>query len=503
MYQVTRTVIKKTEYPEYCSYFSALGMFSTNLYNAGLFRVRQNFTIRGKEHPSDLELQVQKEIELTVKEKHTKKPKSCLSYEFLEKLMRVTENPDFFAGLPMQLAQNVIKQACRDFKSWIASVKEYKKSPDKFLGFPQMPRYKKKASVSGLHFTNQDCVIYNQNGKFYLKFPHIHGEYLPIGYVSGSLKEVRVKPYYGNFLVICVYETETTEPLPENGNACGIDFGISNIVALVSNTQKCMLYKGGALKALNQWYNKQEPLPENGNACGIDFGISNIVALVSNTQKCMLYKGGALKALNQWYNKQRAYYQSIAMQGHDVKKAKRLGLLHTKRLEQLNRDRSQFFHDALHKIASDVVNFCLQNDIRTIVLGKNKNWKQNANIGRKNNQTFVQMPIATLSYFIKYKAEANGLLVVEQEESYTSKASLVDGDNIPVYGENTSTTFSGERMSRGLYCTKDQMVINADLNGAGNILRKAYPSAFNGVTDYNFLNKMIVKKYNTMYSSNG
>ena len=392
MYQVTRTVIKKTEYPEYCSYFSALGMFSTNLYNAGLFRVRQNFTIRGKEHPSDLELQVQKEIELTVKEKHTKKPKSCLSYEFLEKLMRVTENPDFFAGLPMQLAQNVIKQACRDFKSWIASVKEYKKSPDKFLGFPQMPRYKKKASVSGLHFTNQDCVIYNQNGKFYLKFPHIHGEYLPIGYVSGSLKEVRVKPYYGNFLVICVYETETTEPLPENGNACGIDFGISNIVALVSNTQKCMLYKGGALKALNQWYNKQ-----------------------------------------------RAYYQSIAMQGHDVKKAKSLGLLHTKRLEQLNRDRSQFFHDALHKIASDVVNFCLQNDIRTIVLGKNKNWKQNANIGRKNNQTFVQMPIATLSYFIKYKAEANGLLVVEQEESYTSKASLVDGDNIPVYGENTST----------------------------------------------------------------
>ena len=418
--------------------------------------MRQNFTIRGKEHPSDLELQVQKEIELTVKEKHTKKPKSCLSYEFLEKLMRVTENPDVFAGLPMQLAQNVIKQACRDFKSWIASVKEYKKSPDKFLGFPQMPRYKKKASVSGLHFTNQDCVIYNQNGKFYLKFPHIHGEYLPIGYVSGSLKEVRVKPYYGNFLVICVYETETTEPLPENGNACGIDFGISNIVALVSNTQKCMLYKGGALKALNQWYNKQ-----------------------------------------------RAYYQSIAMQGHDVKKAKRLGLLHTKRLEQLNRDRSQFFHDALHKIASDVVNFCLQNDIRTIVLGKNKNWKQNANIGRKNNQTFVQMPIATLSYFIKYKAEANGLLVVEQEESYTSKASLVDGDNIPVYGENTSTTFSGERMSRGLYCTKDQMVINADLNGAGNILRKAYPSAFNGVTDYNFLNKMIVKKYNTMYSSNG
>lgn len=456
MYQVTRTVVKKTEHPEYNSYFSALGLLTTNLYNAGLFRVRQNFTIRGKEHPSELELQVQKEIQLTVKEKHTQTPKSCLSYEFLEKVMRVTKNPDFFAGLPMQLAQNILKQVCRDFKSWIASVKEYKKAPDKFLGAPKMPRYKKKKTVSGFCFSNQDCVIYNQNGKFYLKFPHFNGEYLPIGYVSGTLKEVRVKPYYGDFLVICVYETKTTETMPENGNACGIDFGISNIVALVSNTQKCMLYKGGALKARNQWYNKQ-----------------------------------------------RAHYQSIAMQGHDAKEAQCLGLLYTKRLEQLNRDRNQFFHDALHKIASDVVKFCLQNDIRTIVLGKNQNWKQNVNMGRKNNQTFVQMPIATLCYFIKYKAEANGLFVVEQEESYTSKASFVDGDTIPVYGEEVEPTFSGKRVSRGLYCTKEQILINADLNGAGNILRKAYPSAFKGVTDYSFLNKMIVKKYNTMYSSNG
>lgn len=190
-------------------------------------------------------------------------------------------------------------------------------------------------------------------------------------------------------------------------------------------------------------------LPENGNAYGIDFGISNIVALVSNTQKCVPYKGGALKARNQWYNKQRSYYQSIAMQGHDTKEAKRLGLLHTKHLEQLNRDCKQFFHNALHKIASDVVTFCLKNDIRTIILDKNKDWKQNSNLGRKNNQTFVQMPIATLSSFIKYKVKANGLLVVEQEESYTPKASLVDGDQIPVYGESTSTTFSEKRISRG------------------------------------------------------
>lgn len=457
MYQVTRTLIKKTEYPEYCSYFSALGVLATNLYNAGLFRLRQNFTIRGKENPSKLELQVQDEIKLTVDTLHTKTPKSRLSYLFMEKLMRVTENPDFFADLPKQLAQNVLKHACNDFKNWLASDKDYKKHPEKYLGKPQMPHYKKKASVSGLHFTNQDCVIYQEDGKHYLKFPRFRGTYLPVGHVIGALKEVRVKPYYGNFLVICVFETEDIEPLSPNGYACGIDFGVSNTAALVSNTRQCVLYKGGALKSRNQWYNKQ-----------------------------------------------RSHYQYITMQGHDAKEAKRLGLLNTKRLELLNRSRNQFFHDALHKIASDIVHFCLENDIRTIVLGKTKNWKQNCNIGHKNNQNFVQIPLATLSYFIKYKAEANGLLVMEQEESYTSKASLVDNDAIPVYGETKEEpTFLGERVKRGLYRTGDGKFINADLNGAGNILRKAIPTAFAGIADYNFLNQMIVKKYNQTYSSNG
>ena len=93
MYRVTRTIVKRNEYPEYCSYFSTLGVSVTNLYNAGLFRVRQNFTIHGKEHPSDLELQVQEEIKLTVAQKHTKTPKSCLSYTFLEKFDACNQQP--------------------------------------------------------------------------------------------------------------------------------------------------------------------------------------------------------------------------------------------------------------------------------------------------------------------------------------------------------------------------------------------------------------------------
>lgn len=452
MYKVSRIVVKKTEYPEYHSYFTTLGLLATNLYNASLFRMRQNFTVRGKEHPSDLELQVQKEIQQTAAACHLGYPKRCMTYRFLEKLMRVTKNPDFFSDLPKQLAQNTVKQAYRDFKNWIAASNDQKKHPEKYLGVPKIPHYKKKGAVSGLCFTNQDCVIYQKDQKQYLKFPYFPYAYFPLGCVSGALKEVRVKPYYGDFLIVCTFETADVEELPDSQKACGIDLGVDNIVALVSNTRDCVLYKGGALKAKNQWYNKQ-----------------------------------------------LAYYRSIRMAGHEPKDAKRLGLLDTKRIRQLHRDRNQFFHDALHKIASDVIHFCLTRNITTIVIGKTVNWKQKCNIGHRNNQTFVQMPLATLNYFIKYKAEANGLVVVEQEESYTSKASFVDGDMIPVYGEGTDTpVFSGKRVQRGLYRTMDGTLINADLNGAANILRKAIPSSFEGTADFSFLNHILVRKYHQL-----
>ena len=266
-----------------------------------------------------------------------------------------------------------------------------------------------------------------------LKFPAARGHYLPVGPVSGRLKQVEVKPYYGDFLVICIFETgEDCAPLP----ICA--------------------------------------------SCGIDLGVDNTAALVSSNGRCVLYKGGALKSANQWYNKQMADYRSLAMKGHTPKEAAKLDLLHTKKMQALSRRRNQFFHDTMHKIASDIVKFCLDTGITTIVLGKNKNWKQKSNIGHVNNQNFVQIPLETLRWMITYKAESAGLIVVEQEESYTSKASLVDGDEIPVYGKETEkpVSFSGRRIKRGLYRTGSGQIINADLNGAGNILRKYIPDIF-------------------------
>lgn len=450
MYRVSKTVVKQTEHPELFSLFNRYGVLATNLYNAGLFRVRQNFTMHGKEVLHPLEQEVKQEIERTVTGKNLGHPRRSMSYLFLEKLMRVTWNPDFFAGLPMQCAQNVLKQVCGDFKNWMTSCRQYKKDTSGYLGRPKMPHYKRKKSLSSFTFTNQDCYVLEQGNKNLLKFPAVRGHYLPIGPVSGRLKQVEVKPYYGEFLVICIFETD----------------------------EDC------------------SSLPD-GASCGIDLGIENIAALVSSNRHCVLYKGGALKSANQWYNKQMADCRSLAMKGHTADEAAKLGLLHTKKMQSLSRRRNQFFHDTMHKIASDIVHFCLASGITTIVIGKNKNWKQKSNIGHVNNQNFVQIPLETLRWMITYKAESAGLIVVEQEESYTSKASLVDGDEIPVYGKETKNlvAFSGRRIKRGLYRTGSGQIINADLNGAGNILRKYIPDAFKDRKDFVFLDQILVRNY--------
>lgn len=450
MYRVSKTVVKQTEHPELFSLFNRYGVLATNLYNAGLFRVRQNFTMHGKEVLHPLEQEVKQEIERTVTGKNLGHPRRSMSYLFLEKLMRVTWNPDFFAGLPMQCAQNVLKQVCGDFKNWMASCRQYKKDTSGYLGRPKMPHYKRKKSLSSFTFTNQDCYVLEQGNKNLLKFPAVRGHYLPIGPVSGRLKQVEVKPYYGEFLVICIFETD----------------------------EDC------------------SSLPD-GASCGIDLGVDNTAALVSSNGRCVLYKGGALKSANQWYNKQMADCRSLAMKGHTADEAAKLGLLHTKKMQSLSRRRNQFFHDTMHKIASDIVHFCLASGITTIVIGKNKNWKQKSNIGHVNNQNFVQIPLETLRWMITYKAESAGLIVVEQEESYTSKASLVDGDEIPVYGKETKSlvAFSGRRIKRGLYRTGSGQVINADLNGAGNILRKYIPDAFKDHKDFVFLDQILVRNY--------
>ena len=431
-YFTSKTVIDN-RHPLY-SYLFDFCKLSKNLYNASLFRLRQNFTANNKEHLSDNEKEVLQEIYKVVDTYSYSKPKTLISYKFLDKQMRVTNNPDFFSGLPMQSSQLVLKDAIRDFKGWLSALNEFKAQPSKFLGKPKMPNYK-HSEISMVKFTNQDCII--KNG--ILKFPKTKLT-LSLPNVDGTLQEVQVKPYYGSFIILVIYGKKVDKVVVNRPYACGIDIGVNNLVALVDNRNSCLLYKGEIIKSCNQYFNKEK------------------ARLVSALTKC-----------------QKVTY------------------CNTKRLLQLSEKRDSFIKDYMHKVSKDIINHCLDNDIGTIVIGKNNEWKQNSNIGKVNNQNFVSIPFNILIAMIQYKAEREGITVIIREESYTSKASALDDDAIPDYKKIENPTFSGNRIKRGLYKSKDGTIINADLNGACNILRKEFPDAFNFVNKKDILNNIIVK----------
>ena len=445
MYHVSKTVISKAKHPTLHEYLQGYCCLSKNLYNAALFRLRQNFTAKGKEHLSDNELQVQNEISLTLESTTYQRPGRVMSYNFLEKLMRATGNPDFFSGLPMQSAQSCLKDACQDIKSWLSALKTWKQQPEGFTGKPSMPGYR-KSPLRNVKFTNQDCVFKSTDLGTMLKLPKTKLT-IPMNHIGDDsvLKEVQVVPYYGDFLVITVFETKN-----------------------IKETDEIMPY-----------------------SCAIDFGVNNLAAIVSNDGTCLLYKGGAMKAMNQWYNKERARLTGILTKGHKPGTVS----LQTKKLFSLSEKRDCFMEDYAHKISSDIIRFCIRHKIGIIVLGKNKGWKQNSSIGKVNNQNFVQIPLDILRKKIAYKAKNAGILVVEQEESYTSKADFLAGNHIPTYGEDDSASFTGKRISRGLYRSQDGTVLNADINGAANILRKAYPDAFDHLHNFDFLQKVSTKGF--------
>ena len=176
--------------------------------------------------------------------------------------------------------------------------------------------------------------------------------------------------------------------------------------------------------------------------------------------------GRKIKSINQWWNKRKAFYQSVA---------DKQGVKKTERLSNLARKRNNRVQDYIRKTARYIVNFCIKNEIGTIVCGYNLDFKRGMNLGKKNNQQFTQISFGSLREALKNLCERYGIRYVEQEESYTSKASFLDLDDIPVYNaENPyKGTFSGKRVHRGLYRFSDGRIVNADVNGAANILRKS------------------------------
>jgi len=210
---------------------------------------------------------------------------------------------------------------------------------------------------------------------------------------------------------------------------------------------------------------------------GIDLGLNNLVTVVNNALKPFIVKGGVIKSINQYYNKQLARLRAIKdKQGYKFE---------TKRIQRLNLKRNNKISDYFHKVSKHIINYCKTNNIGTIIIGYNEKWKEQIaknnhkmykDICKKNNQNFVQIPFLKLINMIQYKAKLVGIRVVLVNESYTSKCSFFDNEKVEYHRK-----YKGTRIKRGLFRTFNGKIINADVNAAYNIIIKAVPKAFDKV----------------------
>ena len=212
------------------------------------------------------------------------------------------------------------------------------------------------------------------------------------------------------------------------------------------------------------------------NALALDLGINNLVTAVSNSGQSFIIDGKRLKSINQWFNKENARLQSIKDKQHFSRKP-------TNRQKAVARNRNNKVNDYMNKTARRVIDYCIINNIGTLVVGYNETFQCNSHIGKQNNQNFVNIPYGQLRNKLEYLCKLNDIVFVKQEESYTSKSSFWDRDDLPVYNADNPKEypFSGRRLHRGLYKTASGKTINADVNGALNIMRKS------SVVDMNIL----------------
>lgn len=203
------------------------------------------------------------------------------------------------------------------------------------------------------------------------------------------------------------------------------------------------------------------------NALAIDLGVNNLCTCVTNIGKSFIVDGRKLKSINQLFNKQNARLQSIRDKQNILRQTKQQFLISRKRKNRID--------DYINKTCRYIINYCLSSDIGTLVIGYNQSFQSKANLGKKTNQIFTQLPFGKIRGKLEYLCKRYNINYIMQEESYTSKASFFDNDDLPTYNMDNPQKykFSGSRVKRGLYQTKDGYCFNADCNGALNILHKS------------------------------
>ena len=333
-------------------------------------------------------------------------------------MFTICKDIEEYKCLPVRIARGVLRTLDANWQSFFSCIKKWKTNKELFKGKPNLPKYlPKDGKFTALFY--ETAILKPKNGKIGLSSLKLR---IPVQ-TKNKVIEVQVIPTKTNkYKINIVYDYTENELKKDNKNYCSIDLGINNLMTVTSNKQ----------------------------------GINPLVI-----------NGKPLKSINQFYNKQKAKYQSELPK--DIKTSKRIQKLTFKRNNRVN--------DYLHKSTNYIVNFCLKNELNTIVIGYNEFWKQKVNIGKVNNQKFVQIPFERLLSILEYKCQKYGLNILSNEESYTSKCSFLDLEEIKKHD-----VYLGKRVKRGLFISINGKLINSDVNGSYNILRKVFPKVFdNGI----------------------
>lgn len=345
-----------------------------------------------------------------------------LRYSVLDKLLRADlDFPDYTNMPTAPSAQQTLRLLDTNWASFFKSIKDWSKNKEKYSGKPKLPKYKPKDGKMVLIVTNQQ-VRQKEN---LLHFPKsFQGFTINPRCVTLSnfakLNQIRIVPQNQVFCVEIVYSVSIIDTL----------------------------------------------LPDNGRYMSIDLGLDNLATVVTNTgSHPIIVNGKGLKSNNQYYNKKKAHYQKVAKQMNNQN--------YTNRLYRIIRKRKFKIEDSLHKISRFIIDTALSNEITTVVVGNNKDWKRSISLGKKTNQAFVQLPHQKLIEKIVYKAQACGIQVILTEESYTSGTSFLDGELPQKKFYNKE-----RRVRRGLFVSNQGVKINADVNAAYQIMKKVFPNEF-------------------------
>nr|DAN33187.1 MAG TPA: endonuclease [Caudoviricetes sp.] len=337
---------------------------------------------------------------------HYFETESYLNFFGVNKLMVDSKDVDYYA-LPTKVSKQTLMSLDRNFKAFFSLLK--KKQSGNYDKSIRIPKYLDK---EGRYITvfPKDAIFKKPLRKGIIKLSSLSIEIPTKKANESNIVEVRVLPRNNHHVVEVVYKVEQKEPKSDNGRYASIDLGLDNLATVSSNVDKPFIINGRPLKSINQYYNKEK----------------------------------------------------ARLQAH-LKGNKRT----SKRIYSITNIRNNKVIDYLHKSSRKIVNFLVSNNISTLIIGYNEEWKQNINLGRTNNQAFTNIPFYTFINQLDYKCKLEGINVILTEESYTSKCSFLDNETIEEH-EN----YLGKRIKRGLFKSAKGKLINADLNGSLNILKK-------------------------------